>query len=115
MPSPVVKGTAHIHGINGTVTGLTVQSYSVSRSFANADEVVDKDGMVIAVRYYDERTALTVEGLVPTTYSAAIGDNLSFTGNGIAFSGHITAISEAGEAKGFMRITVTGIDYEDIA
>jgi hypothetical protein len=114
MASPIVKGTAHIHSISGTVTGLTIQSYSVSRSFANADEVVDKDGMVIAVRYYDERTALTVEGLVPTSYTAAIGDNLSFTGNGIAFSGHITAISEAGEAKGFMRITVTGIDYEDI-
>ena len=115
MASPVVKGTAHIHGINGTVTGLTVQSYSVSRSFANADEVVDKDGMVIAVRYYDERTSLTVEGLVPTSYSAAIGDNLSFTGNGIAFSGHITQIEEGGEAKGFMRVVVTGIDYEDIA
>ena len=36
MASPVVKGTAHIHGINGTVTGLTVQSYNVARSFANA-------------------------------------------------------------------------------
>jgi hypothetical protein len=115
MASPIVKGTAHLHGISGQVTGLTVQSYSVSRSFANADEVVDKDGMVIAVRYYDERTTLTVEGLVPTSYSAAIGDDLSFTGNGIAFTGHITSIAEAGEAKGFMRITVTGIDYEDIA
>jgi hypothetical protein len=115
MASPVVKGTAHVHGINGSVTGLTVQSYTVSRSFANADEVVDKDGLVIGVRYYDERTNLTVEGLVPTSYSAAIGDGLSFTGNGIAFSGHITNIEERGEAKGFMRISVTGIDYEDIA
>ena len=115
MASPVVKGTAHIHGINGTVTGLTVQSYTVSRSFANADEVVDKDGMVIAVRYYDERTNLSVEGLVPSSYTAGIGDALSFTGNGIAFSGHITNIEERGEAKGFMRISVTGVDYEDIA
>ena len=114
MASPVVKGTAHIHGINGSITGLTVQSYTVSRSFANADEVVDKDGMVIAVRYYDERTNLSVEGLVPSSYTAAIGDNLSFTGNGIAFSGHITNIEERGEAKGFMRISVTGVDYEDI-
>ena len=115
MASPVVKGTAHIHGINGTVTGLTVQSYTVSKSFANADEVTDKDGMVIAVRYYDERTNLTVEGLVPTSYSASIGDALSFTGNGIAFSGWITQIEERGEAKGFMRISVTGVDYEDVA
>lgn len=115
MASPVVKGTAHIHGINGTVTGLTVQSYTVTKSWANADEVVDKSGMVIAVRYSDERTALSVEGLVPTSYSAAIGDNLSFTGNGIAFSGWITQIEERGEAKGFMRISVTGVDYESIS
>jgi len=115
MPTPVVKGTAHIYGINGTVTGLTVQSYTVTESFANADEVTDADGYVICVRYSDKRTALTVEGLVPTSYSAAIGDNLTFTGNGIAFSGHITQKEERGEAKGFMRISVTGIDYEDIA
>ena len=114
MASPIVKGTAHVHGINGSVSGLTVQSYTVSRSFANADEVVDKDGMVIAVRYYDERTNLSVEGLVPSSYTAAIGDNLSFTGNGIAFSGHITNIEERGEAKGFMRISITAVDYEDI-
>lgn len=115
MASSITKGTAHVHGINGTVTGLTVQSYTVSRSFANADEVVDKDGMVIAVRYYDERTNLSVEGLVPTSYSAAIGDGLTFTGNGYPFSGHITNIEERGEAKGFMRISITGVDYEDIA
>lgn len=115
MASPVVKGTAHIHGINGTVTGLTVQSYNVSKSWANADEVADKDGMVIAVRYYDERTNLTVDGLVPSSYTAAIGDALSFTGNGIAFTGWITGITEAGEAKGFMRISVTAVDYEDVA
>jgi hypothetical protein len=110
----VVKGTAHIYGIAGTVTGLTVQSYTVSKSFANSDEVVNSGGTVVAVRYSDERTSLSVEGLVPTSYSAAIGDALSFTGNGIAFSGWITQIEERGEAKGFMRIAVTGVDYEGI-
>lgn len=111
----VVKGTAHIYGIAGTVTGLTVQSYTVSDSFANADEVVGSDGVVKCVRYSDKRTSLSVEGLVPTGYSAAIGDALSFTGNGLAFSGWITQIEERGEAKGFMRISVTGIDYEGVA
>ncbi|CAB4162373.1 hypothetical protein UFOVP779_34 [uncultured Caudovirales phage] len=111
----ITKGTAHIYGISGSVTGLTIQSYSVGKSFANADEVTDKNGVVIAVRYSDERTSLTVEGLVPSTYTASIGDNLTFTGNGLAFSGHITAITESGEAKGFMRISVTAVDYEGIA
>jgi hypothetical protein len=111
----VTKGTAHIHGINGTITGLTVQSYTVSKSFANADEVTNAVGVVIGVKMYDERTTLQVEGLVPTTYSASIGDALSFTGNGIAFSGFIQSIEERGEAKGYMRISISAIDYEGIA
>jgi hypothetical protein len=111
----ITKGTAHIYGISGSVTGLTIQSYSVGKSFANADEVTDKNGIVIAVRYSDERTSLSVEGLVASGYTASIGDNLTFTGNGIAFTGHITAIEERGEAKGYMRISVTAVDYEGIA
>jgi hypothetical protein len=111
----VTKGTAHIHGINGSITGLTVQSYTVSKSFANSDEVTNAVGVVIGVKMYDERTTLQVEGLVPTSYSAAIGDALSFTGNGIAFTGFIQSIEERGEAKGYMRISVSAIDYEGIA
>jgi hypothetical protein len=110
----VTKGTAHIHGINGTITGLTVQSYTVSKSFANSDEVTNAVGVVIGVKMYDERTTLQVEGLVPTSYSANIGDALSFTGNGIAFTGFIQTIEERGEAKGYMRISVSAIDYEGI-
>lgn len=113
--STTTKGTAHIYGINGTVTGLTVQSYTVSTSWANADEVVNSVGEVIAVRYSDKRVNLTVEGLVPTSYAGAIGDNLTFTGNGVAFTlGHITQIEERGEAKGFMRISVTAVDFENL-
>lgn len=111
----VTKGTAHIYGISGSVTGLTIQSYSVGKSFANADEITNAAGQVIAVRYSDERTSLSVEGLVPSGYSASIGDNLTFTGNGISFSGHIVSLEERGEAKGFMRISITGMDYEGIA
>jgi len=113
--SNTTKGTAHIYWLNGTVTGPTVQSYTVSSSWANADEVTNSVGEVIAVRYSDKRTNLTVEGLVPTTYGAAIGDALTFTGNGIAFTGgHITQIEERGEAKGFMRISITAVDFENI-
>ena len=109
------KGTAHIYGINGSVTGLTVQSYTVSTSWANADEVTNALGEVITVRYSDKRVNLTVEGLVPTTYGGVIGDALSFTGNGVAFTtGHITQIEERGEAKGFMRVSITAVDFESV-
>ena len=108
------QGTAHIYGTAGTVTGLTVQSYTTSISYGNADEVTNALGEVIAVRYSDERKNLTVEGLVPTSYAVTIGTKIDFTGNGYAFSGHITQIEERGEAKGFMRISVTAAQYEKI-
>lgn len=108
------KGTAHIFGIDGSVSGLTVQSYSTGKSFANADEVTDSQGIVIGVRYSDERVSLSVEGLVPSSYSFTIGDSLSFTGNNMAFSGHITQLEERGEAKGYMRVSITAIQYEGL-
>ena len=113
MPNTVVtKGTAFIYGIAGTVTSLTVQSYTVSTSFAKTDEAQDANGQVVGVRMSDKRQNLSLEGLVPSAYTGAIGDNLSFTGNGIAFAGHITQIEERGTNNGFMRISVTAIDYE---
>ena len=113
MPNTVVtKGTAFLYGISGSVTSLTVQSYTVSTSFAKTDEAQDANGQVVGVRMSDKRQNLSLEGLVPSAYTGAIGDNLSFTGNGIAFAGHITQIEERGTNNGFMRISVTAIDYE---
>jgi hypothetical protein len=111
----ITKGTAYVYGISGTVTGVTVQSYTTGKSFANADEVTNQQGLVIGVRYSDERTSLTVEGLVPTSYSFSIGDTLSFTGNQMAFTnGVITNVEERGEAKGYMRVSITATDFEGI-
>ena len=111
----VTKGTAYVHGVAGTptgVTGITVQSYTVSTSFANNEEVTDAAGNVVGVRMSDKRQNLTIEGLVPTSCSCPVGGDLTFTGNGIAFAGHITQVEERGEAKGFMRISITAVDYE---
>jgi hypothetical protein len=113
MPNTVVtKGTAFLYGISGSVTSLTVQSYTVSTSFAKTDEAMDANGQVVGVRMSDKRQNLSIEGLVPSAYSGAIGDNLSFTGNTIAFAGHITNIEERGTNNGFMRVSITAIDYE---
>jgi hypothetical protein len=60
----------------------------------------------------DKRQNLSIEGLVPSAYSGVVGDNLSFTGNTIVFAGHITNIEERGTNNGFMRVSITAIDYE---
>lgn len=114
MPSPVIKGTAAIHGINGTITGLLLSSYTVSVSFNGKEEIVGQDGVVVGIRYFDKRTTLSAEGVVPTSYSQTAGDNLTFTGNSMAFSGAIESVEERGEARGAMRVSISAVDYEGV-
>ena len=45
----VSKGTAHVYGITGTVTNITVQSYTVSRSFELDDKVSGEHGRTITL------------------------------------------------------------------
>ena len=110
----ITKGTAYIHGVSGTVTNVTVQSYTVSTSFANTEEISGADGVVVGVRYSDQRKNITIEGLIQSTQTLSknIGDSLSFSANNITFNGFVTQIEERGEAKGFMRITITGQAYD---
>lgn len=114
MPSPVIKGQAAIHGINGTVTGLLLQSYSVSETYNGKEEIVGQDGVVVGIRYFDKRTSLSAEGVVPSTYSLSAGDNLTVTMNSKAFSGAIETVEERGEARGAMRVSISAVDYEGV-
>lgn len=112
--SSIVKGTAAIHGINGTITGLLLSSYSYSETYNGKEEIVGQDGIVTGVRYFDLRKTLNAEGVVPTSYTKAAGDNLSFTGNSKAFTGAIETVEERGEARGAMRVSITAVSYEGI-
>jgi len=59
--------------------------------------------------------SLTLEGVVPPRCAGHAGVGLGFPGNGIAFTaGHIQSVEERGEAKGFMRVSITAVDYENI-
>ena len=117
MPSPVVKGTAFHRGISGTVTGIRLQSYSISTAPANTEEVPDQTGYTEGVVMYDERKTFTFEGFVPTAAapSLAIGNSISFTGTaGQTFSGFLSAYEERGQAKGQTLLSGTAIGYENI-
>lgn len=115
MPSPVIKGQAVINGIDGTATGLLVQSYTFSETYNGKEEIVGQDGVVVGIRYFDLRKSLSLEGVVPTTYAYAAGDNLSFTGNQKAFAGAIESVEERGEARGAMRVSITATEYEGVS
>jgi hypothetical protein len=111
----VSKGTAHVYGISGTVTNITVQSYTVSRGFELDDKVAGEHGRTITHRVDGRTNELSIEGVLQSSsFSLAIGDRLQFSGNEIAFDGMVTRIEDRGQAKGFSLISVSAVSFEDI-
>ena len=111
----VTKGTAHVYGISGTVSNITVQSYTVNRSFENDDKVAGEHGRTITHRVDGRTNEISLEGVLQSnSFSLAIGDRLQFTGNEITFDGLVTRIEDRGQAKGFSLISISAVSYEDI-
>lgn len=111
----VSKGVAHVYGITGTVTKLTVQSYTIRRGFENDDKVAGEHGRTVTHRVDGRTNELSVEGVLQDSgFSVAIGDTISFSGNEISFNGLVTGLEDRGQAKGFSLISITAVSYEDI-
>ena len=111
----VTKGTAHVYGVSGTVTKLTVQSYTVTRSFELDDKVAGEHGRTITHRMDGRTNEISVEGVLQDNgFSIAIGDRFQFTGNEITFDGAVTRIEDRGQAKGFSLISLSAVSFEDI-
>jgi len=111
----VTKGTAHVYGISGTVSNITVQSYTVSRSPELDDKVAGEHGRTITHRIDGRTNELSLEGVLQSnSFSLAIGDRLQFTGNEITFDGMVTRIEDRGQAKGFSLVSISAVSFEDI-
>jgi hypothetical protein len=111
----VSKGTAHVYGITGTVSNITVQSYTVSRSFELDDKVAGEHGRSITHRLDGRTNEISIEGVLQSaSFSVGIGDRLQFTGNEITFDGLVTRVEDRGQAKGFSLISISAVSYEDI-
>lgn len=112
----VSKGTAHVYGITGTVANITVQSYTVSRSFELDDKVAGEHGRTITHRVDGRTNEISIEGVLQSnSFSVGIGDRLQFTGNEITFDGLVTRLEDRGQAKGFSLISISAVSYEDIS
>ena len=110
----VTKGTAHVYGISGTVSNITVQSYTVTPSFELDDKVAGEHGRTITHRQDGRTNEISLEGVLQSnSFSLAIGDRLQFTGNEITFDGVITRLEDRGQAKGFSLISIS-VSFEDI-
>lgn len=120
----VSTGTTCLFGINGTVSNLFVQSYTVNATFNLSATVTDETGLTKTARYDDRKTELTVDGICKTSTMPTIGDAFSFTINAdtaypsgtksVSYVGTITGVSQKGSNKDFTSVTITAVDYEGV-
>jgi hypothetical protein len=110
--SAITKGTAHVFGVDGKA-GITVSSYSVSEKPGVDEVVLDEQGRTIAMHMDDMTKELSLEGFVPVggSYEPAIGDTLTYR----SVSWIIKEVERRGEAKGFTKLSLKGVKYEQIA
>lgn len=120
----VSTGTTCLFGINGTVTNLFVQSYSVNTTFNLSGTVADETGLTKTARYDDRKTEITVDGICKSSTMPTLGDSFSFTiqadtaypsgSKSTSYVGTITAITQKGSNKDFTSVSITALDYEGI-
>jgi hypothetical protein len=120
----VSTGTTCLFGINGTVTNLFVQSYSVNSTFNLSNTVADENGLTKTARYDDRKTEITVDGICKTSAMPVLGASFSFTiqadtaypsgAASASYVGTITAISQKGSNKDFTSVSITATDYEGV-
>ena len=115
----VTKGTAHVYGVTpgaSAPANITVQSYTITRSFELNDLVADETGKTVTHRLDGRMNEISIEGVLQSsTFSVAIGDRLQFAGNEITFDGVVTRIEDRGQNKGFSLISLSATSYEGIS
>ena len=120
----VNTGTVCLFGVDGLVTNLFVQGYTVNATFNLSGTVADETGLTKTARYDDRKTEITVDGICKTDSMPTIGNSFSFTINADtaypsgskskSYVGTITAISQKGSNKDFTSVSVTAVDYEGV-
>jgi hypothetical protein len=105
-------GVAHFFGLRGTETYMTIQSDSITESFALDVEVAGVDGKVITDRLDDRRHEITLDGVLKASDTLPT-NGTQFTYNGIQYI--LKSIDDKGTNKDFRKVSVKGIKYESIA
>lgn len=111
MANQIDYGVAHFYGLRGNASYMTVQADSVSYSFALDVEVADEKGRVITDRLDDRRLEITLDGVLLAT------DGIPDNGTQFAYAGTtyiIKSIDDKGTNKDFRKVSVKGINYQEI-
>jgi len=104
-------GVAHFFGLRGTSVYMTVQSDSITQSFALDVEVANETGVVITDRLDDRRKEITLDGVLLLA-DAIPANGTKFTYNSVEYI--IKSIDDKGTNKDYRKVSVKGIKYEGI-
>ena len=104
-------GVAHIFGLKGEVSNLTVQSDDLSSKYALDVEIKDEEGRVITDRLDDKRLELSVDGVLKVDSIVEVGDTLTY--NGVQYI--IKEITDRGTNVDYRKVSIKGIKYQEIA
>ena len=75
----ITHGTAHVFGVNGTMTLATVQSFNVTEDHQNKTNTLDEDGNEVERRRDDETSAGSIVIRIQTGITLpAAGDVILF-------------------------------------
>lgn len=120
----VLKGVTCTYGITGTEASLVCQSYDITNSFISEDTVVNEAGVTVTWRADDRTAELSIEGIAKTANPPKLGDTITFnlatnSNNASAtvsnsFVGVVTAVTEKGGSKEFVKVSVKAKDWEGI-
>lgn len=104
-------GTAHLFGVDGTITNATVMSFSTDENHGISDTTKDESGIVIERRYDDETTTASITLRFQAAYTEpTIGTQLTY--DSVKYI--IETKGKAQEQEGFQQITLGLITSEGI-
>jgi hypothetical protein len=104
-------GVAHFWGLKGLATYMTVQSDSITYTFALDVEVADEEGRVITNHLDDRRLEVTFDGvLLASSALPQIGTQFDWDNETFI----LKSIDDKGTNKDFRKVSVKGIQYEQI-
>lgn len=99
----VTRGTAHLYGIDGTISGATVQDFKQKDQHQNTDSTVDESGNEIERRYDDLAKEATITLKIQSGYSIpTVASTLSYK----SITWEIVSIEKVETAKGFRMVTL---------
>lgn len=103
MPAtPISFGTAHLYGIAGTITGVTVADFKLKGKHANVDKTVNEQGNEIERRYDDLHQDASITVILRDGYtSPEPGDTIVYGGN----TYEVVDVDHTEQAKGARRET----------